>query len=94
MLLENIQEKFQHIDKFLNIEFESVQGNESTVGQSKEIVDLGTDGRTDDVQNGSRQFKYSTSLSLRLKTMVFTGKGLEKSTNDQRSPSLNIAIKP
>lgn len=46
MLLENIQEKFQHIDKFLNIEFESVQGNESTVGQSKEIVDLGTDGRT------------------------------------------------
>lgn len=64
MLLENIQEKFQHIDKFLNIEFESVQGNESTVGQSKEIVDLGTDGRTDDVQNGSRQFKYSTSLSF------------------------------
>lgn len=57
---------------------------------------------TDDVQNGSKQFKYSTSLSLslslslqtRLETVVFTGKGLEKRTNDQRSPSSNIAIKP
>ena len=85
---------------FLNTEFESVQGNESTDGQSKEIVDLGTDGRTTsrtEVSNLNIQrvsLCLSLSLRTRLETVVFAGKGLEKRTNDQRSPSSNMAIKP
>lgn len=71
-------------DMFLNTEFESVQGNESTDGQSKEIVDLGTDGRTTsrtEVSNLNIQrvsLCLSLSLRTRLETVVFTGKGLEK----------------
>lgn len=87
-------------DMFLNTEFESVQGNESTDGQSKEIVDLGTDGRTTsrtEVSNLNIQrvsLCLSLSLRTRLETVVFAGKGLEKWTNDQRSPSSNMVIKP
>lgn len=71
-------------DMFLNTKFESVQGNESTDGQSKEIVDLGTDGRTTsrtEVSNlNIQRVSLCLSLSLRtsLETVVFTGKGLEK----------------
>lgn len=71
---------------FLNTEFESVQGNESTDGQSKEIVDLGTDGRTTsrtevsnlNIQRISLSLCLSLSLRTRLETVVFAGKGLEK----------------